>query len=1256
MASMGQIGRYASYGLLGGLGGGLALTIGVAGVLYYQVYFGDNSQLKKSTILARINEETTIYCLDEKSPLGSFFEGAHRRYVPVEEIPDHMINALVAAEDKNFFKHKGVDYLALFNAISQGITQKGHFRGASTLTQQTVKNIMNRRERSLARKVKEIVAAQQLERMYSKKEILEFYLNQFHVAANGNGIGVAAKYYFNKDVKDINLVEAAFIAGSVKAPSKYNPFLKYTKEGRDRAMKEAAKRKNYVLEKMQEQGWITKKQFDEAWREAVPFNRGRFRTSEVSLVAVIRNQLDRREILEALDIDKAEDLTSAGFKVFTTLDCELQQKAQLAVRRNLSRLESILGGFKPESPENFEPMRDLEVNEFYYGKVVSVTGGAKDAQVRINLGYPEGVIPYDSLVRYAKLQTLASGRPFEEHLKEFLRTLKNGQIVYVEVKEYDRKTNHAVLELNRRPAINGGLVALDKGEVRVIVSGFDTMGYNRAVYAKRMPGSVFKSVVFYGALQLGWSVLDALDNERSVFPYQGRFYYPRPDHGSPYKEVSMIWAGAMSENLASVWLTDHLLDKLNIDQFKQLMSNLDLMPRSGEAQSDYHFRVARATGVSLDNEGVKRYQLSKAVNDVSPDLVFAGQDTTLRKLKKMWWGDGYAPELQRVYHFKEGDNPESERGTRVSLIRNNYLRMAALAGKLNEDWNLISQEVTSRGADEALRNATVGAVLQRFRVLPGNHNMPELAYDAVLDGEKVPDKIVLPDDVGGRPLNTLDLNAIWGGGSAGLPVRRANISLTDVRLAGYLPLGIFLRLQQGVEDRYNQATKEADSYDLVRYFNHLDFRIALGLRYLVELTKAMGVTSPLEPVLSFPLGTNDVTAGEVAKIYQTFVNGKVFRFYQDGPDNQLNFIRRIEDRAGTVLFEPKRIESEVAPLVYSTQMKEILRKVVTHGTGRRARGELYLTSQNPGAKPGAGPDKAGGGVNIRVPAFGKTGTTNDYTNAYFAGFLPYPVKKGDPLDLNNSYVLTTYVGYDALKIMRRGLFKATGGQGALPAWIDFAKSIFEERKYLDFIDPFDINIVSRQEWPLKYDPDAVPVSIDVPRGSVLRDDEGSDEVFGTTDIARTGETGDNEFSVGSSIRSVVHVPTQGSGGGLSPLRMVRPFSGAHGISDVSSSGVGGQKGASANPPPRRGKPSAAESDPTYDATKDKAAGVGASLDSRSEAEGQNVEKVNAALKKNQGAAGKEDIDKMIDEIVDGTTEKPAAKKKEAAPAGDEELW
>src|SRR5690606_31312190 len=114
------------------------------------------------------------------------------------------------------------------------------------ITQQTVKNIMGDWEFSFRRKIREAIAAFQLERLYTKRQILEFYLNQFYVSGNGNGIGIAARYYFNKDVRDLDLVESAFIAGSVKGPSAYDPFIKFTKEQRERAIKAAFDRKNYV--------------------------------------------------------------------------------------------------------------------------------------------------------------------------------------------------------------------------------------------------------------------------------------------------------------------------------------------------------------------------------------------------------------------------------------------------------------------------------------------------------------------------------------------------------------------------------------------------------------------------------------------------------------------------------------------------------------------------------------------------------------------------------------------------------------------------------------------------------------------------------------------------------------------------------------------------------------------------------------------------------------------------------------------------
>ena len=129
-------------------------------------------------------------------------------------------------------------------------------------------------------------------------------------------------------------------------------------------------------------------------------------------------------------------------------------------------------------------------------------------------------------MRYAKLLNLSDGRGPEVHLQEMVDSIKPDDVLFVQVLTYDSTSHSATLDIHKRPVVSGGMIALDKGEVRAVVSGFDTLGYNRAMYAKRQPGSVWKSIVFFASLQLGWSILDRIDNLRQVFPYQGNFYYP----------------------------------------------------------------------------------------------------------------------------------------------------------------------------------------------------------------------------------------------------------------------------------------------------------------------------------------------------------------------------------------------------------------------------------------------------------------------------------------------------------------------------------------------------------------------------------------------------------------------------------------------------------------------------------------------------------------------------------------------------------
>lgn len=1114
-------------------GVGLLALLVVGGFLGYLIYFGDVTELKKSTILARINEETTLYTLDEEHKIGSFFADEHRSYVTIDQVPQNMIRAMVAAEDKNFFQHYGVDPIAIFQAFSEGVANGMKFkRGGSSITQQTVKNIMDHREHSFQRKFKELIRAFQIERMYSKQQILEFYLNQFHVTANGKGIGIAARYYFNKDVKDLSLIESAFIAGSVKAPNKYNPFVKYDRKQKEEAWNEANWRKNYVLRRMYEQGWITEAQLKEAYEQRVPFNQGKFRTSEVALVSLIRGQLDKKEILDALNMESINDLNHAGLRVYTTIDKKLQDQAQLMMRRNLSRLEMILKDYAPENPSVYQPVRSLDVNQFYYGKVIRVERG-KNPQIFLDFGLPKGVVPTEALIRTAKILSIPTYRPYEDHLKEMLDKIKVGDVLFGEVMEYDEESHEAVIELKKRPTVNGGLISLDEGEVRAVVSGFDSEGFNRAVFATRQPGSIFKSVVFFGAMQMGWTILDRLDNERRLFTFQGKFYVPRGDHPSPYDDTSMLWAGIKSENVATVYLTAHLLDKLNFEEFKQLLGTMDLLPHDGEAPRDYHFRVAKDTGVQLDNNGVREAMLDRAIEEIRPDLIFAGRMSMLKDLSKIWWGKGYLSEMQQVYRMADDDVTDRERNLRLTLVKRNWERLSQQGNDLKQDWAQIASKVAEGGADAVFNDPNTLGLIGRFRVVNSGGHRPALAYVKEFPGEEFrpgpKGAHVVIDPPAGRPLNPLDVQSIWGG---------EGVSVNDVNLEGILPLRYQERIAASIENLYNAAMAQKDPFSLYQYFNHHDYRIIVGLKYLTKLARTMGVYSKLEPVLSFGLGTNDVSVSEVAKVYQTFADGKTFRFYKDGPDNQLNFIRRIEDRDGNVLFEPEKKAFQLVDPCYAAQMGEILRKVVTHGTGRRARGELYLDYTPEG---GAEKDAKVKEQRISVPAFGKTGTTNDYTTAYFAGFIPYPTKANEPLDyMNHQYVIASYVGFDFNKSMRRGGFRISGAMGALPIWTDYAKAMLKELKYKDFFDPKSENLLGLQTWPTSIPPCTAPTAVDMPGGLVLQGGGDADS-FEFTNFDKTGEVFQNEFARSSTVRSYVNLATVLSGGARTPRRAFQPF-------------------------------------------------------------------------------------------------------------------
>ena len=1142
--------------------------LGLATYVVVEIFYGDSSQLKMTSILTKLEEQTTIYFDDETTAIGSIFSDFHRKYTPISQIPAHIQNSIIAAEDKNFYLHYGVDFLAVAAAFSEGIKNKGRFRrGGSTLTQQTVKNIMGDWEASFARKFREMIKAFQLENLYDKKQILEFYLNQFHVAGNGIGIGIASQYYFNKEVKDINLIEAAFIAGSVKSPSRYNPFIKRDKSSYQKAIDLGFKRKNYVLSRMRAQGWIDDQEYHLAIQQKIPFNRGKFITSDVTLVRLVKQHVLQKEVLDKIGLNHPSQLRTSGYKIFTTINKELQNIAQRVTRRNLARLETILSGFSLENVENYKDLRVLSEGSFAFGKVTAINGdNVKNYSIELSFGLPTATIPNQSLQRFAKLLFIANDHQggYRPYIKQVIDQISVGDILFVEIKKFDQVNLHGIGELYRYPEISGGLMALDKGNVKAVVSGFDTLGFHRAVQAKRQPGSVFKVPTLLSAFQLRWSLLDRIGNERRLFSYQGQHYFPRPDHDITFSYPSIIWSGIMSENLAFINLAFNLLNKLNYSDFVKLLDSLDLTPKKNESPANYHYRLGRKIGVQVNNLGVKKRQLYNATKDLEPDLIISRNDALAKSLYQLWWGDGYAPLIQKLMRENREYYSLPEIKLRLRLTRNNFLRYHRLKQFFQLDWSLLSSAVKEHGHDQIVYKEQYIELLSRFSKISINKKQ-YIAYHMVFPDEQYsqednepyleklrlekinklikkgdqdidPDTFEddqeyqwpvaqfnsLPDDLHNysSSLSLEDIKGLWDSQSSSTKSVDRQYLIYDrsnIYFDGVMPNYMLEDLTNAIDSHTKDIKDNNDRYSLAMYYEHHDFRVAVGLYYISQLSRLIGVDSQLSPVLSSSLGTNVVSVSDVAKLFQTFAQGRIYKFFQSNPQyNQLNFIKRIEDRLGNVLYDNKGQSIQVIDQNVIYQLLQVLRKVVTHGTGKRANGELFVNvAQNKARK-----------TRIRIPAYGKTGTTNDFTTSYFAGFVPYPVVKGSPLDLNNFYTLATYVGYDVPKEMTSGRVSIYGSSGALPLWTDFFKEVIDQFDYSDYVDQFDLDLIDKKEWSDNLDHRYWDkVTVDFSRGVVLgKASERYIEDYKSTDLAETGEDFQDQFKIGESFKGHLDIP------------------------------------------------------------------------------------------------------------------------------------
>lgn len=1058
----------------------LIVVLGLSAVLYKEVVVEPGEEIQIEYIRRILGKESPVFYSDGKTRLGVFFDQDHRQYVNYEEIPADFVNALVASEDNRFFSHYGFDPRGIIRAAIINLRAGKIVQGGSTLTQQTAKNLFKRNERSIKAKLKELLCALRLEYHYSKEQILEFYANQFYVAGNSLGLGMAARYYFDKQPSELMLLECAFIAGSVKRPNYYNPFTKKSEIAVEQAKKRAGDRGRYVLDRMLELKMIDEDVYRGALQNEIVFKKGKVGFDLDNVMEMVSEAVTTSEVLDALKNHDIDNVATSGIRLITSVDPILQQKTMYALRRQLSSLDVRLRGYEREvvqkELENLNYSGDTSLKEmaFMFGQVKSVQREPSfPFAVEVVLGPANivGLIDNQGLERMVEARTKWEKNPWATTEKkdylDLLNQVKEGDRVWVSVRRIEADGS-IILDLERFPLIQGGALVIRDGMIKAMAGGVENRFFNRAISARRSMGSSFKPFVYAAALQLGWSAVDLLNNKRDVFVFQNQTYFPRPDHKSPYDQVSMDWAGVYSENVASVWLLYHLCDHLNLDQIHQIASHVDMAPRmvNGEKESygTFKSRMRDEYGIVVNQDVLRQAAYDQAVANLETDFLFAGRQKEYERLKQLHYGLGFSSFVNDIDgNIQEGENKgelrkdeKEELVWQKAVLADNFLALEDLFKEMRLFIHMVEappQGLYQFGTDE-------------------NVNRADLFYDRVKGQYSFSQRSKTTSDM--TPVNTAQLREFIH--EQNLDGKRKfweNVYLDSlVSVAAYR-----IVLEQLQRDSRRLEEKLPYSMDVLSMVR--DFRVMLGLRYIVEFAKQAGIRSQMEPVLSLPLGSNVTTLFETVRMFEGLVTGKVVLAGEEGDEDQdlLAVLERIESEEGELLYQPARNRRNLVAPEVGVSIGHVLENVVKFGTGRYADTHVKIS----GFGKSSGQPLAD--ISLRVPILGKTGTANRYTNAAFIGYLPGVSTERDAMVNNDGFAVGVYVGFDDNEVMRKGATKVTGAFGALPAWTEIVNGLLDENAYGDKLDPVDLSfngLVLR--WP---ENGHLNVSVDPKRGGML---------------------------------------------------------------------------------------------------------------------------------------------------------------------------
>jgi len=514
-------------------------------VIISSVYFYYTPQIPSVSELrdTQLNLPLRVYSKDDQ--LIAEFGEYRRRPVTYEEVPDDLRNAFISIEDARFYDHKGIDFRGIARAALSAFKSRRVTQGASTITMQVARNFYLSNARTLDRKLREALLALKIEDDLSKEEILELYLNKIFLGKRSYGVGSAAEIYYGKKVEELTLAQSAMIAGLPKAPSKYNPITNPTR---------AKVRRDYILKRMFELDYITESAFETAVKEDLSAT---IHTVESQTYAPYMAEMARTDAIKRFG---EENIYKLGLKIYTTLDSDEQDNAISTLRNNLINYTKRHGYRGAEDQVSLSAVKTTQTKQ----------SKLKEYKIFAKL-YPALVTAVDD--KKATLEVYQQSKPIQLSLKEMSwarkyinenrrgkkpkkvnDVLNLGDIVRVE------KNRKGIWNLSQLPKATGALVSMNpqNGAIEAIAGGFDFTysKFNRALQAKRQPGSSFKPFIYAAALAKGLSPATTIEDkslelENSTWDPKN---YGHEEGGPTRLRVAL----AKSKNLVSIRLLQEI--------------------------------------------------------------------------------------------------------------------------------------------------------------------------------------------------------------------------------------------------------------------------------------------------------------------------------------------------------------------------------------------------------------------------------------------------------------------------------------------------------------------------------------------------------------------------------------------------------------------------------------------------------------------------------------------------------------------------